>query len=104
MAAIKVSVLYPAGEGKRFDHGYYATTHMPMAGWLLQPTRYEIDRGIGGGTPGSAAPYVAGCHFYFSSLDDFQRAITSHGAELQADFPNYTDIAPIIQVSEVTGP
>ena len=101
MLAVRMSVLYPGGERKRFDHAYYADIHMPLAAHLLDPLHYEVDRGIAGGIPGSAAPYVAGGHFYFASLADFDRAIAAHGAELQADIPNYTDIAPVIQVSEV---
>ncbi len=56
--AIRVSVFYPAGNGKRFDHAYHANTHVPMAARLLEPVHYEVDRGLGGGVPGSAAPFV----------------------------------------------
>jgi hypothetical protein len=27
---IRISVLYPAGEGKTFDHGYYVQKHMAL--------------------------------------------------------------------------
>src|SRR5262245_30999096 len=97
----RVSVFYPAGAGKRFDHEYYANQHMPLAGRLLRPIYYEVDQGRGGRTPGSPPPFVAGCHFYFSRLEDFQTAIGVHGAELMADIPAYTDIAPEIQISEI---
>jgi len=32
---IKVSVLYPNGEGKKFDMDYYFNQHVPMVGGLL---------------------------------------------------------------------
>ena len=32
---IRVSVLYPSGEGKQFDHAYYAQKHMPLVGERL---------------------------------------------------------------------
>lgn len=97
----KVSVLYPAAVGARFDHVYYAGTHMPLSGRLLQPLYYEIDQGLAGGAPGAQAPFVGGCHFYFASLEGFQAAFGTHGAELQADIPAFTDIAPVIQISSV---
>lgn len=99
--AIRVSVLYPAAESARFDHAYYAATHMPMAGKLLKPVRYEVDRGLGGGAPGAPAPYVAGCHFWYANLADFQAAFGAAAAALMADIPNYTDIKPVIQISEI---
>ncbi len=97
----KVSVLYPAAGGGRFDHTYYAGTHMPLSGRLLQPLYYEIDQGLAGGSPGAPAPFVGGCHFYFASLESFQAAFGAHGAELQADISAFTDIAPEIQISSV---
>ena len=105
----KVSVLYPAAGGTRFDHDYYAGKHMPLSGRLLQPLYYEIDHGLAGGAPGAPAPFVGGCHFYFANLESFQSAVGAHGAELQADIPAFTDIAPEIQISSVaaragTGP
>jgi uncharacterized protein (TIGR02118 family) len=105
----KVSVLYPAAGGARFDHAYYAGTHMPLSGRLLQPLYYEIDQGLAGGAPGAPAPFVGACHFYFADLESFQSAFGAHGPELQADIPAFTDIAPEIQISSVaaragTGP
>jgi uncharacterized protein (TIGR02118 family) len=41
------------------------------------------------------------CHYLFDTADDFMAAFLPHAAELQGDMPNYTDIAPVIQVSEV---
>jgi len=34
-------------------------------------------------------------------LETFQKTIASHGAEVMADIPNYTNAVPIIQISEV---
>jgi uncharacterized protein (TIGR02118 family) len=98
---IKVSVMYPSHEGNTFDIDYYYKIHMPMAQRLLGATEFSVDRGIGGGTPGSAAPYLAIGHLLFESLETFQETIVSHGAEVMADIPNYTNAVPIIQISEV---
>jgi uncharacterized protein (TIGR02118 family) len=37
------------------------------------------------------------------SRETFQEALGSHRAEIAADVANYTDIAPIVQISEVVG-
>jgi uncharacterized protein (TIGR02118 family) len=100
---IRVSVLYPSGEGKKFDHDYYAKKHMPMAGQLLKPVRYEIDKGLAGGAPGAPAPFVAACHIYFNAIGDFQKSMGAHGQALIDDIPNYTNIQPQIQISEIVG-
>lgn len=94
---IRFSVLYPATEGARFDHDYYAEKHVPLAlrTWGLE--RAEIDRGVNG-------PYVAAVHFLFDSMDDLGAALGAEGtAEVNADLPNYTDVTPVVQISEIVG-
>ena len=34
-------------------------------------------------------------------MDAFQAALDAHGAEIMADIPKYTNIEPVIQISEV---
>ena len=63
--------------------------------------RYTIDKGLAGGAPGAAAPFVALCHIYCDSLDSFQAGFGPHAAEIMADIPNYTDVTPVVQISEV---
>ncbi|WP_394835984.1 EthD family reductase [Pendulispora rubella] len=98
---VRVSVSYPAGEGKTFDLEYYTTKHMPLVGALLKPVRYEIDDGVGGVTPGSAGPYLAASYLYFETVDDFRTAAALHLEHLVADVPNYTNSPPVIQISEI---
>jgi uncharacterized protein (TIGR02118 family) len=104
---IRVTVLYPQRDGLRFDHDYYVRKHMPMVGERLKPfglVRYEIDRGIAGGAPGAPPPFVAACHLYFNAAADFQKGIGSHGKEIMADVPNYTNATPTLQISEILAP
>lgn len=51
--------------------------------------------------PGAEPPYIAMCHFTFDSAESFVAAFTPHAATLQGDVPNYTDVTPLIQYSEV---
>lgn len=101
----RISILYPNHAGARFDLRYYVDTHMPMSIDLLGRHAgfkgVSVEQGLGGGAPGSPAPYVAMCHFLFTSAEDFMAAFVPHAALLQGDMPNYTNIEPIIQFSEV---
>lgn len=100
---IKVSVLYPAGEGKTFNMDYYLNKHLPMVKSRLGAAckGAAVEQGVAGAAPGSSAPYVAMGHVYFESLADFQASFGAHVAEFVADVPNYTNIEPVIQISEV---
>jgi len=104
-AMIRVSVMYPTSEGKKFDYDYYASKHMNglvRERWgSMGLVKVEVDRGVGGGAPGAPAPYAAVGHVYFRSLEDFQKASKAHGKELFADVPNFTTIAPQVQISEI---
>ena len=101
---VRISVLYPNEPGRKFDHDYYAKKHMPLVHKRLSPLgllRYEVDKGLGGPTPESKPPFVAACYLYFNSAEEFRNAMGRHGAELMGDVPNYTDIQPQIQISEI---
>ncbi len=100
---IKVSVFYPNSEGSQFDMDYYCNQHIPMVQQTLGDAckKAAVDAGIGGIAPGAPAAYVAMAHLYFDSVEAFQAAFGPHAEEIMADIPNYTDIEPIIQVSEV---
>ena len=91
---IRVSVFYPKTEGGTFDHDYYRNTHVPMCGktWNVGG---EIDKGIDG-------PYEAAVHFFFDSMDQFQSAMGAEGTkDVMADVANYTNITPVMLISEV---
>ena len=100
---IKVSVMYPGKPGARFDHAYYRDRHMPMVKARLGDSclYYSVDRGLGGGEPGAPPTYVGMCHLFFDSVEAYQRAFGPHAKEILGDIPNYTDLSPVIQISEV---
>jgi len=100
---IKVSVLYPNNDGSKFDFAYYTASHMPMVRSRVASAcrGVEVDEGIAGGTPGAKAPYVAMAHLLFDSVEAFQQAFGPHAKEIMGDIPNYTDIQPVIQISNV---
>ena len=100
---IKISVLYPNGEGAKFDMSYYCHNHMPLVKRLLSPAiqGIAVDQGIGGFGPGSSAPFVAAGHLLFESVEAFQKAFEPHAQAIMGDIPNYTNLQPTIQISEV---
>lgn len=100
---IKVSVMYPNTPGARFDHTYYRDKHMPLLKARMgdKCRSYTVDKGLAGGAPGAPATYVAMCHVFCDSVEDFQAGFTPHAKEILGDIPNYTDLQPVIQISEV---
>jgi uncharacterized protein (TIGR02118 family) len=100
---IKVSVMYPYTEGKSFDFDYYCNHHFSMARRLFGDgfKGAAVEKGLSGPEPGSRPTYVALGHIYFESVESFQACFGPHAAEMTGDLSNYTEIQPIMQVSEV---
>jgi uncharacterized protein (TIGR02118 family) len=102
---VKISILYPDRPGSTFDMAYYLKTHMPMSIARLSGhpgfRSVEVERGMAGQEHGSSPPFLALCHYVFETVDDFVAVFTPHAAELQADIPNYTNTAALIQISAV---
>ena len=100
---IKVSVMYPYAEGKTFNMEYYESKHMPMVAAFLGSNlvKYNIEKGLASGIPNQPLPFMAIGTFYVKSLSDYQTAIGPHRDAIRADFANYTNISPVILVSEV---
>jgi len=99
----KVAILYPGGEGKFFDMAYYEKTHMPLvAAYLGKNLKYyEIDRGVSGRSPEEQAPYVAIGYFYVYDLGAYHQAIAQNLGPIGGDIKNYTNIQPMVQISEI---
>ena len=100
---IKISVMYPFSEGNTFNIEYYETKHMPMvAGFLgANLVKYTIEKGVASGIPNQPLPYMAIGTFYVKNLAEYQAATAPNRDAIRADFANYTNVAPVILVSEV---
>lgn len=100
---IKVSVMYPHQSGARFDHDYYRDKHMPLVAARLGPALkfYTVDKGLAGGAPDQPPTYIGMCHLYCDTVEAFQGAFGPHAQEILGDIPNYTDLQPVLQISEV---
>ena len=100
---IKVSVMYPNQPGARFDHDYYRNKHMPLVKARMGDgcLYYTVDRGLSGDAPDAPPPYIGLCHIFSDSVETFQRTFGPHAEEIMADIRNYTDLTPVLQISEV---
>lgn len=96
---IRVSVLYPNEKGKRFDLDYYVHKHMALVHQRLDSAgmvKAEVDKAAD-----PNAPFIGIGHLYFKSMEDFQTGFFAHAADFTADIPNFTDITPQVQISEI---
>ncbi|HET9520204.1 MAG TPA: EthD family reductase [Candidatus Limnocylindrales bacterium] len=102
---INAAILYPNTAGSWFDAAYYVQRHVPMSIGLLSAHRgyrgVSVELGLGGGEPGTDAPFVAMCTYRFDSIPNFVSAFARHEDALRADMRSYTDIDPIIQINDV---
>ncbi len=100
---IKVTILYPNGDGKTFDMDYYSNKHMPMVASLLGDSLklLAIDKGIAGRTPDEPIPYLAIGYLYFDKLSAYQNSFGPNAEKIISDIPNFTNIQPVVQISEV---
>ncbi|NJB71713.1 uncharacterized protein (TIGR02118 family) [Saonia flava] len=100
---IKVTILYPNGDGKTFDMDYYSNKHMPMVASLLGDSLklLAIDEGIAGRTPDDPIPYLAIGYLSFDKLSSYQNSFGPNAEKIVSDIPNYTNIQPVVQISKI---
>lgn len=100
---IKVTIMYPNEENGTFDMDYYKNSHMPMLAELFGDAmiQYKIDNGLAARDPEEPVPFLAIGYLYFEKLRDYQNAFGPNAEQILGDIPNYTNIRPIVQISEV---
>jgi uncharacterized protein (TIGR02118 family) len=60
------------------------------------------EQGLAGGAPGAPATYIGIGHLTFDSVEAFQTGFAPHAAEILGDIPNYTNVEPVLQISQIT--
>ena len=103
---IRVIVAYANQEGKKFDWDYFTGTHAEIVHREMDPrgmVRFEQDKGISAADPNSPPPFVGMALLTFNTLDEVHQAFMAAGRPVMGDIPNYTDIEPTIQISEIAG-
>jgi uncharacterized protein (TIGR02118 family) len=97
-----LNVLYPRTKDSRFDFDYYFSHHMPLvrSRWAsMGLEKDEFMRGLSN-SDGSPASFALIGLLTFLSQEHLQQAMAEHGEEILADIPNYTNVQPILQISE----
>ncbi len=100
---VRLFAMYPNKPDSKFDFDYYASVHMQMAKERLREFGLRgmgITKGIST-LDGEPAAYICIGTVDFDNAEDMQRGFEAHAEALMADIPNYTDIEPEIQISEV---
>ena len=101
---IRVTVLYPKSADSQFNWDYYLNSHTPMVQERLGPlgmSRIEVDRGVGTLAPGQPPAFEAIAYLVFNAVEDLQKGLAAHGAEILGDIANYTNIQPQIQINQI---
>lgn len=101
---ISLTVLYPKTSDSHFDLNYYVNTHTPLVKDRLTPfglTGVDLRAGLAGGAPDTPATYAMICNLSFETVEALQAALAAHGPELIGDIPNFTDVQPTMQISQV---
>jgi uncharacterized protein (TIGR02118 family) len=100
---ISLTVLYPKTADSHFDLDYYLNTHTPLVKERLTAgglTSVDLRQGLAGGAPDSPATYAMICNLNFSTIEELQNALATHGPELTGDIPNFTNVQPTMQISQ----
>ena len=60
-----------------------------------------VDQGVSGGMPGTPMTFVCITNLTFESREAFLMAFGPHAAEIVADGPNFSNVQPSVQISEI---
>jgi len=73
-----------------------------VAGFIGKNLRfYEIDKGIAGRAPNDKVPFLVIGYFYINDIAEYNKAIVQNRDAVVSDFKNYTNIQPVVQISEI---
>src|SRR5258708_20243069 len=93
---IRISVLYPNGEGKIFDMKYYLAKHIPLVRRLSGAAlkRVDVEEGVGGLVAGPPPPLFALGDLSFLSGPAFPSPLVPPAPGNTRHIPNHTQKQP----------
>jgi uncharacterized protein (TIGR02118 family) len=101
---IRIAIMYPNKPGAEFDNHYYRSFHLDLVREKYSPfglKGIELDQAKITDGP-HKAPYFAIGYLFFESTQDFMAAYKATGDAVMADVENFTNVEPVIQVSQYT--
>jgi len=96
--------MYPNTPDTKFDFEYYTKQHIPLARKLWADKLLNVQvvkKAFLSVSDKKESEYLVIATFEVTSMEDLQDLIKNHSEILSNDFPNYTNVKPIIQISEV---
>ncbi|WP_428739574.1 EthD family reductase, partial [Sulfurimonas sp.] len=79
---LNYTLLHREKEDSRFDFEYYLNVHMPRSIELLSNAKgfvkVSVEKGVELQEYNIASNYVAMCHYYFETIEDFLNAFMPH--------------------------
>ena len=99
-----VVMLYPQTSDSHFNFDYFLSVHLTRIREIFKDlglVSSQIQAGIGAGQPGQPAPYACICTFTFETLEGFGQGFAQEGAWIMGDIHNYTNVQPLIQISNI---
>ena len=100
--AATITVLYETVESSHFDLGYYMAKHMPMVGEAFGPfglKSWRVLKGVGSPS-GDPATFGIIATLEFDNVQQFKDAAAAAGGPVFGDVPNFTNITPVVVISE----
>jgi len=108
-----MTIVYPSGEGIKFDPDYYRDHHLKLIMKLYGKSIKRFELRTVPPMPAPATPPPAGTppppkfsaavNIWIADFDAFNADNAKHGPELVADVPHFTNAQPTIQFDEVHG-
>jgi uncharacterized protein (TIGR02118 family) len=115
-----MTIVYPSGEGIKFDPDYYRDHHLKLIMKLYGKSikRFELrtvppmpapatpppaERRPEDRPPAPPPKFSAAVNIWIADFDAFNADNAKHGPELVADVPHFTNAQPTIQFDEVHG-
>ena len=99
---VKLTVMYPRHEGCQFDMDYYTQKHIAIHKADPAVLGIVIEEGQNAFRALGVPEMVCVAHFFYESIGKLNESRTPEkGARQLADIPNFTDITPCDQISEV---
>ena len=99
---VKVCSFYPNDVGKTFDMKYYCEKFVPLLKeWFGDALKgMAVDKGVYGGEPDEGPFFFAMGQYYFDTEEEAVTAYFSNLKKIEAERPNFTNIEPIVQISQ----
>ncbi|MDD4776567.1 MAG: EthD family reductase [Syntrophomonas sp.] len=99
---VKIGAFYPSGPDKKFDLHYYCEKFVPLLAELFGDALkgVTVDKGVYGGAPDEGPFFAAVGQYIFATQEEAVQSYFSNLDRIAAERRNFTDIEPIIQISE----